>query len=527
VQIIINKTMSTHVSRSAFRRTWLRRVWIVAILVMLALSSVHAADAMARALPDVQAGRAALAVPGLTGDSPAAVQMRAALANWNAAWLAEEGPIRTNHRATYAAVEAAMGDAAYYLAVETFDAAAGGAALDALVAAATPICGPGTVSGAPASPVSSPAVVVTYAVVLARAEAARTAWQAGDAVGAKSSLSAARAGWPDVEGRVATADGAAYQDIENLLARAAAQLKAGDAAAGATLSALVARMEPFAGGAAYTWFDPFLILLREGLEALLVVAALLVWLRPQSVADDAAQTGRARRWVWGGAVAGVALSLVLAVLVQALFQHLVTGTRRELVEGLVGLAAAVLLVWVAWWLHRQAALMAWSGYLRERIRTFATAGRRWALAGLAFLAVVREGAETALFMLGMAPSISAGDLALGIGAGAAVLVVMGAAVLGLGMKLPARPLFRVLSALLVLMAFKFTGAGVHALQVAGWCEASVVSWWPDCEWLALFPTIEAISAQGVLLLVFVALWWWTRLPQSGAGNKINPAIDPA
>ena len=218
----------------------------------------------------------------------------------------------------------------------------------------------------------------------------------------------------------------------------------------------------------------------------------------------------ARRAVWIGVSAGALCSIGFAVVVHAAFQHLFTGARREVVEGVVGLVAAGLLVWVAWWLHRQAAVLAWTGFLRERVQRLARGQSRVALAGLAFLAVAREGIETALFVLGMAPAISMQDLGIGLGIGLGVVVVAGVMVLVVGVRVPVGPMLRMLSLLLAWLALKFTGAGIQALQVAEVIPPQLLTWWPDVPQLGLFPSALAVLAQSCVLLVLVTLAWCSR-----------------
>ena len=495
-----------------------------------AVSATASATMLATALRPLRAE-----VPGLhAGDARAVGRARTALAGWTTAWAAVENGIRTSDRKAYAAIEEAAGDLAYALDPASTDGAAAAAAIDQLATACAPLlpvaAGAAPVVAPVATPAAGSAERQSFAQVLERARSAHEAAEAGQRDTALSALTWVRAAWPDVEARVATTDSVAYRTIEDRLARAAAQLKNHDAGAAATLGELVHVMTPFASSATYTWMDPFLIIVREGLEALLVVASLLMWLssagkatkqatkqataNSENTAESPRDLLRARRWVILGAVAGVALSLVLAVVIQAAFQHLVTGARRELVEGVVGLFAAVLLVWVAWWLHRQTMLLAWSGFLKERVRQLASAGGRWTLAGLAFLAVVREGAETALFLVGLMPAIATADLLLGLAAGAGVLAVVGVVILGLGIRLPVGPTLRLLTLLLVWLAFKFTGAGIQALQVAGLIDASVIGWWPALPVAGLFPTLQAIAAQGVLVVILALLAWRAnRAPQ--------------
>lgn len=180
-----------------------------------------------------------------------------------------------------------------------------------------------------------------------------------------------------------------------------------------------------------------------------------------------------------------------------------TGSNRELLEGISGLIAAAMLFGVSFWLHGKSHAGAWQKYIRERTTAALATGSLFSLALLAFFAVFREGAETALFYIGIAPSISTGDLFLGIGIALAVLAVAGVLVLWVGVRLPLRPFFLVTSALIFYLGFKFIGTGIHALQVAQALPASGASFLPDLPALGVFPTWQTTLPQLLLLGVAV------------------------
>src|SRR5207247_827354 len=108
-------------------------------------------------------------------------------------------------------------------------------------------------------------------------------------------------------------------------------------------------------------------------------------------------------------------------------------------------------------------------------------------------------AETVLFYVGIAPSISLGDLALGLGVGAAGLALIGVLMLVFGVRVPIRPFFLGTSVLIYYLAFKFVGTGLHALQVAGLLSATPRPFLPGNEVIGLFPTVETTVVQAALL----------------------------
>lgn len=464
------------------------------IVLLILVSPLAAADA-----PDLRLRTAGETVARAVAAEDAAA-MRTAYSAFNDTWVAVEEGVRSRDKKAYAAIEEAMGDLDYHLQEASFDlgeARAASARLTALL---------GLSGGAGASPaVVAPGSIPTLATVHARAIEAGNLLAAGKADLAQAAIADVRRWWPDAEGEVKTRDSAAYRDIEELQARAAAQLKNNDPAAGGSIAALAARIEPFLAAGSYGVADSFLILLREGIEALLVIAALLAFLGRSGHADK-------KRIIWWGAGAGVGVSLLLAIVIHLVFKAAFSGTDRELVEGIVGLVAAGLLFWVSWWLHRAANLSRWNNYIAGKTTAALASGSVVTLGTLAFLAVLREGAETALFYLGMAPSIATRDLLLGIGLAAAVLAVLGVLVIRAGARLPIRPFFAALGLLLLAMGVKFIGAGIHALQIAQLVPASVVDGLPTVELLGFFPTWETITAQAIAILLVGALLWLGSRP---------------
>jgi high-affinity iron transporter len=267
----------------------------------------------------------------------------------------------------------------------------------------------------------------------------------------------------------------------------------------------------------YSVFDAFVIMLREGLEALLVIGALTAFLRRSGNADK-------QSWIWGGAGLGVALSVALAVVLQQVFQRAGAGLGSELVEGSVGLIAAAMLFYVSYWLHSKARLGAWQTYIRQKSSAAVAGGSMLSLGLVALLAVFREGAETAVFYLGIAPSISPSDLLLGLGLGVLALALIGAALLVIGLRLPLRPFFLASSALIYYLGFKFVGTGLHALQVAGVLPATPGPL-PSSDALGVYPTWETAVPQLMLLALAAAvLWLTTRQPASREPASVSSAV---
>jgi high-affinity iron transporter len=343
---------------------------------------------------------------------------------------------------------------------------------------------------------SEPATVAT---LLRQLDDARQAVARSDYATALPRIKAFHETWLDVEGDIKVRSADAYRQTENDMALAQTLVEKRSPEAQAVLDRMYTRLEPYQQATRYGIFDAVVILLREGLEALLVIVALLAFLN-----KSGNTTGG--RWVWGGAGAGLAASLLVGVVIQVLFSSLITPSNRESIEGLTGLVAAVMLLYVGYCLHSQSNIGAWQEYIKSRTTTALASGRMFGLGLLAFLAVFREGAETVLFFLGMTNNITATDLAFGLGIGTALLVILGFVMIVLGVRIPMRPFFTVASILVFYLCFKFTGAGIHALQVAGIVPADAATYLPSIDSLGMYPTWETTAPQLLLLAGGLAVW---------------------
>jgi high-affinity iron transporter len=344
---------------------------------------------------------------------------------------------------------------------------------------------------------------------------------AGDAPAAAVEVKAFQAAWIDVEGVVKTRSPQVYAETENDMAVAYSLLTSAPpdiARARTVIERMKAALQPFMDETRYGAFDAAVILVREGLEALLVVTALLAFL---------AKTGNRAKaiWVWAGGGVGVALSVVVAVAVNIVFAQASAGANREVLEGAIGLVAAAMLIYMSYWLHSKASLGAWQRYVRDKSSAALARNSLLSLALISFLAVFREGAETVLFYVGMAPSISIGDLALGLASGVVGLAVIGVAMLVFGLKLPIRPFFFVAGILVYYLAFKFIGTGIHALQVAGVLPATPGPL-PENGFFGLYPTWQTTVPQLALLAAAAVVTLRGRL-RKNAGPPASGSVATA
>ncbi|MEK4326512.1 FTR1 family protein [Paenibacillus sp. FSL R7-0312] len=324
--------------------------------------------------------------------------------------------------------------------------------------------------------------------------------KAGDSPAAAAVMEQFITAWPSAEGAVQLASPKVYANIENESTAVTGYLLSDPpklAGALEIMDNMLAELTPLAGEQTYTAWDAALILLREGLEAILVLAALLAYLRRE--AEPAA-----RRWVWSGAAVGLAGSIGIAVLLTYTISQAASGGARELIEGIAGLVAVVMMLTVGRWLHGKSNTAAWNKYVDRQMQGALAKGNLWYLFFIAALAILREGAETTIFYAGMAPAIATSQLLLGIGGALAVLIVLGYAIIALSAKLPIAAFFRTATALIYYLVFRFLGESIHALQVAGKIPAHAESSLPSIGWLGLYPTWETFVPQ-MLILAFI-LW---------------------
>jgi high-affinity iron transporter len=282
-------------------------------------------------------------------------------------------------------------------------------------------------------------------------------------------------------------EGAAAGAVEAHIARTSAQLELAEGKlAGSTLS-------PAAAAA-----SAFVILVREGLEAILVLAAIIAFLVK-------AQRRDALRYIHAGWIAALALGIVTWFVARYLVA--VSGAGREMTEGVTALISAGILLYVGWWLHDKSHARAWQQFIEQRLSGALSRGTIGALASLSFLAVYREVFEMVLFyeaLWAQAGEGAHGSLLGGFFAGAAVLAVTAWLIFRYGVRLPIGLFFGVSAAFLALLAVVFAGQGVRALQEGGAVAATAIDF-PSVYVLGVFPTVQSLAAQALVLLVVLAV----------------------
>jgi len=268
----------------------------------------------------------------------------------------------------------------------------------------------------------------------------------------------------------------------------------------------VAAQQPRGGDSGF-WtllLQSFLILLREGFEAMLVITTLVTYLRRQEAEEKVYV-------IYYGVGLALLASLLTAWLLGAVFE--VSGAAQEALEGITMLIAAGVLFYVSYWLISKSESARWQAWIQGQLNRALSKGSLFALGFTAFLAVYREGAETVLFYQALAGQAEGQGLALALGFAAAAtsLIALYWIMRNASLRLPIGLFFAVTAGLLYYLSISFAGNGILELQEAGWVGITPLEWAPRVTWLGLHPTVETIAAQGLLLLPLpFALFWWSR-----------------
>ncbi len=298
----------------------------------------------------------------------------------------------------------------------------------------------------------------------------------------------------------------------------------------------------------------FITIVREGVEVILILAMLLALVgkatsparahvasQNDAVAPAARAAGehdladaltklkaRAVRAIWWGVAAAALASIATAIALNLLIFS-APGAAREMLEGAVMLVAAAVLFYVSYWLVSRFEAKRWMDFLAQRARHGIELGGQGTLALTAFLAVYREGAETSLLyqaLLGSEGRTRLGllGLAAGLAAGTVLLAVIAAVVKATSVRLPMQLFFKLSGLFLFVLAIVFAGNGVFELQNAGVLITTNLPWLGrGLPWAGLFPNLQVLSVQGLLLFGAVAAW--LLVPRSALGPT-SPSSSP-
>ncbi|MBC8287358.1 MAG: FTR1 family protein [Nitrospinae bacterium] len=258
------------------------------------------------------------------------------------------------------------------------------------------------------------------------------------------------------------------------------------------------------------FFQSFSIIVREGFEAILIIAALIAFL------VKSRNQGRVKS-IHIGVVVGILASFATAYIVHEVL-HL-SMASQEVLEGWIMLVAVAVLFSVSYWLVSKIDNKRWQEYINKQMHGALSRGNTFTLGAVAFISVYREGFETVLFYKAL--YLYSGDANEGILpgflAGCVVLAVVFYLVNKLGMRIPIKWFFGFTSVLLYYMAFTFMGKGLHELQMGEQLSMTAANFLPSVSWLGMYPTWETFIGQGVLFGAFVFALIYTFIIKAELG----------
>ena len=301
---------------------------------------------------------------------------------------------------------------------------------------------------------------------------------------------------------MAVISGDRVSEVENQFKVVRKAMIAGDSNATAqdagTLDASGGKVNPVRAFFTGSFGQAFLILLREGLEAILVVAAVIAYLIKAGLKDRV-------RLVYLGLILGLVASGIVAVLFAVLYNS--ASSHQEILEGVVALMAMVMLLFTSNWMLSKSSVSSWNAYIKNKTEASVSTGGVWALASLSFLAVFREGAETVMFYQALLTMDRSGGASIwqGFAAGMVVLVAVFLVIRYTSVKIPLRPFFAITSALMAILVVIFAGGGLHALIEGDIVSGTYVTGWPTYDFLGIYPYHETLVFQALIAIVVVVL----------------------
>lgn len=246
------------------------------------------------------------------------------------------------------------------------------------------------------------------------------------------------------------------------------------------------------------------IFLREALEAALILITLLSVVRTMA-------HPRAVYFIHGGWISAFTVGIICWVFSGWVVG--ISGLRRELLEGSISLFAVAILLYFGFWLHRKTEVGKWRVFINQLVKSALDNKKLFGLASVAFMGVFREAFETVLFLRAVSIESPGQEVALGLGVIASFSVVLLVATIALkySARLPLRQLFSLSSFMMVFLAFILIGKSVHAFQEAGVITISRVGISFRVDWLGLFPTLENLVPQILLILIGTLIWLKPKL----------------
>lgn len=251
------------------------------------------------------------------------------------------------------------------------------------------------------------------------------------------------------------------------------------------------------------FFSVLGLTLREGLEAILIVAALIAYL---------VKTNNLKyvKGVYIGAILGIVASVILAIIFNMIakqFGEDSSGASREIFEGCGMFLAVIVLFYVSNWMLSKSEVEVWNHYIQSKVESSITKGSAMALVFSSFLAVAREGAELIIFFQGMRDNISNNPAYMwgGLACAIVVLAIVYVLITKMSVKLPLKPFFTATSILMFVLCVSFIGKGVSELQEADLIGRTIIPWMNGftIEILGIYDRVETLLPQVILIVITI------------------------
>ncbi|WP_061596662.1 FTR1 family iron permease [Streptococcus gordonii] len=426
-------------------------------------------------------------------------QTRSAYKKMNSTWTVNEGVVRDNSTAHYGRIETAISFLRSAIETEPVDFSSVQSSFDDLKIAID--------SFVKGEEVATTEGNLTLKDGIQLLEKALDEFKAGKTQEASSNMKKFITIWPSIEGDVSTRNPSLYTRVES--ETPVIMVKGTEKEYQEQLQALINDLSQIDTSASYNFFDAMLILLREGVEALLIVMALVTTLK-------AAKMKKGLKWVYTGAVMGILASLAIAVLLQFLFPAVSSGSNREIIEGAVGIFAVLMMILVGIWLHSKSSIKKWNDFMESQMKAVTATGSFISMFALSFLAVFREGAETILFYAGIYPRIDKAGFFLGIGLAFLVLFVLALVMNKASAYFKPHRIFLILTWLIYALAFKMLGVSIHALQLTNILPSHLMNGFPSIDWAGIYPSLEVVTCQLIFVVIVLIITWKNRENSHGS-----------
>ncbi|WP_061600445.1 FTR1 family iron permease [Streptococcus gordonii] len=426
-------------------------------------------------------------------------QTRSAYKKMNSTWTVNEGVVRDNSTAHYGRIETAISFLRSAIETEPVDFSSVQSSFDDLKTAID--------SFVKGEELATTEGNLTLKDGIQLLEKALDEFKAGKTQEASSNMKKFITIWPSIEGDVSTRNPSLYTRVES--ETPVIMVKGSEKEYQDQLQALINDLSQIDTSASYNFFDAMLILLREGVEALLIVMALVTTLK-------AAKMNKGLKWVYTGAVMGILASLAIAVLLQFLFPAVSSGSNREIIEGAVGIFAVLMMILVGIWLHSKSSIKKWNDFMESQMKAVTATGSFISMFALSFLAVFREGAETILFYAGIYPRIDKAGFFLGIGLAFLVLFVLALVMNKASAYFKPHRIFLILTWLIYALAFKMLGVSIHALQLTNILPSHLMNGFTSIDWAGIYPSLEVVTCQLIFVVIVLIITWKNRENSHGS-----------